>query len=105
MVGELYEKGDRRRDSGFTIFYMGINCGSIGGQLVCPIFADLFGWWAGFLVVGLGMLISWTLIQFDGGRLAGYGEAPTRTGTDRSAERCVGNGSVRTCRSRWSPYA
>src|SRR3546814_8085244 len=52
-VGVLYEKGDRRRDSGFTIFYMGINCGSIGGQLVCPIFADLFGWWAGFLV-GLG---------------------------------------------------
>src|SRR3546814_6997416 len=63
---------------------MGINGGSIGGQLVCPIFADLFGWWAGFLVVGLGMLISWTLIQFDGGRLAGYGEAPTRTGTDRA---------------------
>src|SRR3546814_11464882 len=30
------------------------------------------------------MLISWTLIQFDGGRLAGYGEAPTRTGTDRA---------------------
>src|SRR3546814_7121041 len=45
MVGELYEKGDRRRDSGFTILYMGINCGSIGGKLVCPIFADLFGWW------------------------------------------------------------
>ncbi|MCM8729756.1 peptide MFS transporter [Hephaestia sp. GCM10023244] len=84
MVGELYEKGDRRRDSGFTIFYMGINCGSIGGQLVCPIFADLFGWWAGFLVVGLGMLISWTLIQFDGGRLAGYGEPPARTGPDRA---------------------
>src|SRR3546814_20833518 len=30
------------------------------------------------------MLISWTLIQCDGGRLAGYGEAPTRTGTDRA---------------------
>jgi POT family proton-dependent oligopeptide transporter len=84
MVGELYEKGDRRRDSGFTIFYMGINCGSIGGQLVCPIFADLFGWWAGFLVVGIGMMISWSLIQFDGGRLAGYGEVPEQSGPDRS---------------------
>src|SRR3546814_6896929 len=78
MVGELYEKGDRRRDSGLTIFYMGINCGSIGGQLVCTFFADLFGWWAGFLVVGLGMLIPWTLIQFDGGRLAGHGEETGR---------------------------
>ena len=84
MVGSLYEPGDRRRDSGFTIFYMGINVGSIGGQLVCPIFADLFGWWAGFLVVGVGMMVSWTLIQFDGGRLAGYGEPPERTGPDRA---------------------
>ncbi|HVI98976.1 MAG TPA: peptide MFS transporter [Sphingomonas sp.] len=84
MVGELYDKGDRRRDSGFTIFYMGINCGSIGGQFICPIAADMFGWWAGFLVVGVGMLISWTLIQFDRGLLDGYGEPPLRTGPDRT---------------------
>ncbi|HEY4070841.1 MAG TPA: MFS transporter, partial [Sphingomicrobium sp.] len=40
IVGTLYEQGDRRRDSGFTIFYMGINLGSILGQLFCPILAD-----------------------------------------------------------------
>ncbi len=84
MVGSLYEQGDRRRDTGFTIFYMGINMGSILGQLFCPILADMFGWWAGLGLAGVGMLFSWTLIQFDGGRLDGYGEPPARAGPDRA---------------------
>jgi proton-dependent oligopeptide transporter, POT family len=84
MVGALYAQGDRRRDAGFTIFYMGINLGSIGSQLLCPILADQFGWWAGFGLAAAGMLFSWTLIQFDGGRLAGYGEVPVREGPDRA---------------------
>ena len=76
IVGTLYEQGDRRRDAGFTIFYMGINLGSILGQLFCPILADTLGWWAGFGLAGVGMLICYLLMQFDGGRLAGFGEAP-----------------------------
>jgi proton-dependent oligopeptide transporter, POT family len=84
IVGSLYAPGDRRRDAGFTIFYMGINVGSIGSQLLCPWFADMFGWWAGFAIVVVGMLIGYALIQFDGGRLAGYGEPPERKGPDRA---------------------
>ena len=84
MVGELYEQGDRRRDSGFTIFYMGINLGSLFSQLLCPFLADAFGWWAGFGLAAIGMLFSWTLIQFDGGKLSGYGEPPVREGPDRA---------------------
>ena len=84
MVGSLYDQGDRRRDAGFTIFYMGINLGSIGSQLLCPWLADLYGWWAGFGLAAAGMLLSWSLIQFDGGRLAGYGEPPAREGPDRA---------------------
>nr|WP_295666267.1 peptide MFS transporter [Sphingomonas sp.] len=80
MVGELYAKGDRRRDSGFTIFYMGINLGSLGSQILCPFLADAVGWWAGFGLAAVGMLFSYTLIQFDGGKLAGYGEPPVRPG-------------------------
>jgi len=76
IVGTLYEQGDRRRDAGFTIFYMGINLGSILGQLFCPLLADWLGWWAGLSLAGVGMLVSYSLIQFDGGRLAGYGERP-----------------------------
>jgi proton-dependent oligopeptide transporter, POT family len=76
MVGALYDQGDRRRDAGFTIFYMGINLGSLFSQLLCPFLADSVGWWAGFGLAALGMLFSWSLIQFDGGRLSGYGERP-----------------------------
>ncbi len=84
IVGSLYKQGDRRRDAGFTIFYMGINIGSIGSQILCPIFVNWFGWWAGFGIVVVGMLIGYALIQFDGGRLAGYGEPPERAGPDRA---------------------
>jgi POT family proton-dependent oligopeptide transporter len=80
MVGELYPAGDRRRDTGFTIFYMGINIGSTLSQLLCPLLATMVGWWAGFGLAAIGMLASWSLIQFDGGRLGGYGEPPRREG-------------------------
>ena len=85
IVGALYAVGDRRRDAGFTIFYAGINIGSILGQIFCPLLVDLFGWWAGFLIVAAVQLIGWGLTQFDGGRLAGYGEPPVQPGRDRAA--------------------
>lgn len=84
IVGTLYEQGDRRRDAGFTIFYMGINLGSLFSQLLCPLLADTIGWWAGFGLAAIGMVFSWSLIQFDGGRLKGYGEPPPQDGPDRS---------------------
>ncbi len=90
IVGELYAKGDRRRDAGFTIFYMGINLGSLFSQLLCPLLAvgmgswKGLGWWAGFGLAAIGMAVSWALIQFSGPRLAGYGEPPAKAAADRS---------------------
>jgi len=84
VVGTLYKPGDRRRDAGFTIFYAGINIGSVLGQAMCPFLVDHFGWWAGFLIVSAVLLIAYVLLQFDGGRLAGYGEPPVQTGPDRA---------------------
>ncbi|MHA6719024.1 peptide MFS transporter [Sphingomonas sp. RS6] len=78
MVGELYPKGDSRRDAGFTIFYMGINLGSMLSQALCPWLAVAVGWWAGFGLAAIGMLFSWGLIQLDGGRLDGIGEPPAK---------------------------
>ncbi len=84
MVGELYRPGDTRKDAGFTIFYMGINVGALLSQTFCPLLADVIGWWAGFLLAAVGMLISWALIQFDGGRLAAFGNPPADLAKDRS---------------------
>ncbi|MDB5736358.1 MAG: transporter, partial [Sphingomonas bacterium] len=64
------------RDAGFTIFYMGINIGSIGSQTLCPLLVTWFGWWAGFLLIATGMGVAYLLMQFDGGRLKGYGDPP-----------------------------
>lgn len=83
IVGSLYQEGDRRRDAGFTIFYMGINLGSLISQFFCPMLAESVGWWAGFGLAAIGMLFSWVLIQFDGGRLSGYGERPEGVGGER----------------------
>jgi len=54
MVGQLYPKGDRRIDSAFTIFYMGINLGAFFSPLVCGSMD--FKW--GFLMACIGMLVS-----------------------------------------------
>lgn len=89
MVGTLYAEGDRRRDAGFTIFYMGINLGSLFSQILCPLLAvgmgswGGLGWWAGFALAAAGMLVSWTLIQFDGGKLDGVGDRPESAPTNR----------------------
>ena len=84
IVGALYAPGDRRRDAGFTIFYAGINLGSVLGQACCPFLVNHFGWWAGFLIVSFVLLIAWAMLQFDGGRLSGYGEPPRQAGRDRA---------------------
>ncbi|TRX57417.1 peptide MFS transporter [Thalassomonas sp. M1454] len=56
MVGDLYTEGDKRRDAAFTIFYMGINLGSILGYLVVGTIGEKINYQYGFLVAGLGML-------------------------------------------------
>jgi proton-dependent oligopeptide transporter, POT family len=80
MVGSLYATGDTRRDAGFTIFYMGINLGSLFSQFLCPLLAAMFDWSFGFFLAAVGMLVAWILFQFDGGRLKGYGEPPPKQG-------------------------
>jgi proton-dependent oligopeptide transporter, POT family len=59
MVGQLYGEGDKRRDSAFTIFYMGINTGAFLGQIICGYFAKTprFGWHWGFGAAGVGMVL------------------------------------------------
>jgi POT family proton-dependent oligopeptide transporter len=54
MVGQLYPENDRRIDSAFTIFYMGINLGAFFSPLVCSSFSDA-KW--GFLAACVGMLL------------------------------------------------
>src|SRR5690242_1939594 len=83
MVGQLYAVGDERRDSGFTIFYMGINSGAFVAPILTGALANAMAGSTGvpaykvvFFAAGLGMILS--LIWFQIGRkgLKGIG-APT----------------------------
>ena len=56
IVGSLYGFGDARRDSGFTIFYMGINLGAFLSSIFCGYLGIVYGWKYGFGLAGIGML-------------------------------------------------
>ena len=56
FVGTLYPEGDPKKDSGFTIFYMGINIGGWIAPLLCGWLAYAYGWHYGFGLAGIGML-------------------------------------------------
>lgn len=73
FVGALYEKEDIRRDSGFTIFYMGINIGGAVAPLMCAWFAEAYGWHYGFILAGIGMLVG-LYFFYDGLRENVFGE-------------------------------
>ncbi len=56
IVGKLYADGDSRRDSGFTIFYIGINVGALLATTVVAFVGETYGFEYGFGLAGLGML-------------------------------------------------
>jgi len=56
-VGTMYEKNDPRRDSAYTIFYMGINLGAFFSPLLCGTLGEKVGWGWGFGSAGILMLI------------------------------------------------
>jgi len=104
LVGKLYPQGDPRRDSGFTIFYMGINLGAF----LAPIFCARVSYWLsstldpvtgdkipdyryGFMLAGAGMLLGLAVFGIWGKVLRGKGDAPPeRQGLGAMAAVAVG---------------
>jgi len=76
VVGALYEENDPRRDGGFTIFYVGINLGSVLATAACSYLGIKYGWAYGFGLAGIGMTLG--LITFILGQswLEGRGGPP-----------------------------
>ena len=73
IVGRLYPANDPRRDSGFTIFYAGINLGAFIAPLLCGWLGETYGWKYGFGLAGVGMLAG--LINFTWGQKYFHGQA------------------------------
>jgi len=76
IVGKLYPEGDPRRDSGFSLFYAGINLGALFASLVCGFLGEAYGWKYGFGAAGLGMLVGLGMFLWGRRYLQGHAEAP-----------------------------
>jgi POT family proton-dependent oligopeptide transporter len=66
QVGGLYVPGDNKRDSAFSLFYVGINLGALIAPVVCGTLGEVYGWHWGFLAAGIGMVAG--LVIFTLGR-------------------------------------
>jgi proton-dependent oligopeptide transporter, POT family len=77
MVGQLYSPGDRRRDSGFSIFYMGINIGAFSPLLVSWV-GEKINWRLAFATSGIGMLAGLAQYLLTGKYLGEAGLHPSR---------------------------
>ena len=77
IVGQLYKPDDLRIDSGYTIFYMSINIGSMLGYLVCGYLGEKVGWHWGFGAAGLGMTFGVIQYIFTKSSLGDAGLNPT----------------------------
>ncbi len=73
IVGRLYSEKDPRRDSAFTLFYMGINLGAVFSSLFVGWIGLAYGWEYGFGSAGVGLLCG--LLVFVGGRAYMHGQA------------------------------
>ena len=74
MIGKLYAPGDVRRDSGFTIFYMGINLGALIAPLVTAAWIGAtWGLKWGFFAAGIGMILSTLFLEVAKGSLGKVG--------------------------------
>ncbi|MGR7813184.1 peptide MFS transporter [Lacinutrix undariae] len=77
MVGGLYKKGDIRRDKGFSIFYIGINLGSLLATSIVGVVVAKWGWHAGFGLAGIAMLLGLVVYVFGQKYISHVGNKPT----------------------------
>ena len=76
IVGQLYPRTDVRRDSAYTIFYMGINLGATCGVLIAAFLGETVSWSLGFGLAGVGMLLGLVVFVIGKPLLRGNGEPP-----------------------------
>lgn len=85
VVGQLYNADDERRDSGYAIYYMGINIGSLIGYTVCGYLGEEIGWHYGFGAAAVGMAFGLIHFQMTKGNLNGVAAEPTQALSDKGS--------------------
>ncbi|MBU6276959.1 MAG: peptide MFS transporter [Planctomycetes bacterium] len=96
IVGHLYKDHPAKKDSAYTIFYMGINAGAFLGMLFCGYIGEKVSWSYGFGLAGIFMLLGMLMFQFGQGIFGDLGLAPDRRDTrpESSAEQPAADKAV-----------
>ena len=89
MVGNLYAPDDPRRDTGFNIFYMGINIGATLSALLSAPLRNLWSFNLAFTAAGVGLLIGTTILLFNWKRLAKADRQTERSDEDISFKQVI----------------
>ncbi|MFK7955716.1 MAG: peptide MFS transporter [Lysobacterales bacterium] len=84
LVGQLYGATDARRDSGYALYYMGINIGSFIGYIVCGYLAENVGWHWAFGAAAVGMAIGLIQFRLTAKNLNGEGAQPVEALSPRT---------------------
>ena len=79
LVGELYSQKDNRKDAAYTIFYMGINIGSVFAPLMCGYIGEVYGWSYGFGLTGVGLLVGLGIFKYGQPHLGSIGIKHSQT--------------------------
>jgi POT family proton-dependent oligopeptide transporter len=79
MVGALYKEGDVRRESGFSLFYAGINLGAFLGGVLMIYMGLYYSWNLAFALVGIVMCISLITLFFTKKYMGPIGNSPLET--------------------------
>ncbi len=90
VVGQLYTPEDRRRDAGFSIFYMGINVGALISPIICGWIGERVNWRLGFVASAVGMVAGLIQYMLSSKYLGEAGLHPASTGNlenDRKQKR------------------
>ena len=85
IVGNLYANKDGRRDAGFSLFYMGINLGSILGGLLCGYVGETINWNLGFGIAGVFMIVGLGVFVKGQKLLGPIGLPPLKAGAPKPA--------------------
>ena len=90
LVGTLYSSEDQRRDAGYTLYYMGINIGSIIGYFICGWLQVNIGYHWAFGAAAVGMAVGLIQFRYTIAKLGEAGAQPTIHLSDKARENGVG---------------
>ena len=79
LVGTLYEENDKRKDSAFSIFYMGINLGAMLGGVLCGYLGEQVNWHWGFGLAGVFMILGLVNFLYGQKKLGNRGLPPAKS--------------------------